>query len=399
MKLLEYKQFNNSENEQRTLNKKKVAVTASISVSILFIIIIVIIYNTNFGFRNFIDQYVLFKHVNEKDLASINIESDRNIHTYAFYNYVVILENNKLKFLNSSGKEVESFDVSISTPIFDSRDNYLLVAEKNQQKVYLFKDRKMLWSKDIDGQISRINVNQNGYVSVIVSGTSYKSVISTFSENGQEIFKTFLSTTVAVDVDVSKDNKYLSFCEMDLSGTIIESKVKTISIDKAKQDPGNSMIFTYQIPSNGLISNIEYQEKDDLVCECDKKIFLLKNGQVETLCDFNNNQNISFLGISLAKSYFNIVEDKFGINNQKTNLEIHNTASKKVSKYTMNGIAKDVVTNNGVIAVNMGTEAYFINENGYLIKKLTTTQEIRDIVISNHIAGIIYRNKIQFMSL
>ena len=56
----------------------------------------------------------------------------------------------------------------------------------------------MLWSKDVDGQISRINVNQNGFVSVIVSGTSYKSVISTFSENGQEIFKTFLSTTVAV---------------------------------------------------------------------------------------------------------------------------------------------------------------------------------------------------------
>ena len=106
MKLLEYKQFNNSENEERSLNKKKVAVTASISVSILFIIIIVIIYNTSIGFRNFVDQYILFKHVNEKDLASINIESDRNIHTYAFYNYVVILENNKLKFLNSSGKEI-----------------------------------------------------------------------------------------------------------------------------------------------------------------------------------------------------------------------------------------------------------------------------------------------------
>lgn len=399
MKLLEYKQFNNSDSGEKTLNKKKVAVTVAISALILFIILFIILYNNVVGFRNFMDQYILFKHVNEKDLATINIESDRNIQSYAYYNYVAILENNKLTLYNSSGKEVEQYDVNISTPIFASKDNYLLIAEKNQQKLYLFKDKKLLWTKNVEGQISRINVNQNGYVSVVVSGTSYKSVISTYSENGQEIFKTFLSNTLAVDVDISKDNKYLSFCEIDLSGTMIESKVKTISIEKAKQEPANSIIFTYQIPSNMLVTNLEYQDKNDLVCACDKKVLLLKNGSIETIADFSKNNNISFFGVNLSKSYFSVVEDKYGINNQKTNVEIYNTSSKKANKYSMNGIAKSVVAKNGVIAVNMGTEAYFINENGHLIKKLTTSQEIKDIVISNHIAGIIYRNKIQFLGL
>ena len=399
MKLLEYKQFNNSENEPKSLNKKKVAVAALIALSILFIIILVILYHVNVGFRNFMDKYILFKHVNEKDLASINIESDRNLNIYAYYNYVVILENNKLKLYNSSGKEVTSFDVSINTPIFAAQDNYLLLAEKDQSKVYLFKDKKMLWSKDVDGKISRINVNQNGYSSIIVSGTSYKSVITTYSENGQEIFKTFLSSTVAVDSDISKDNKYLSFCEMDLSGTLIESKVKTISIEKAKQDPANAIIFTYELPSNSLVTNIEYHDKYDLVCACDSKVYSLKNGNVEEIADLTTNKNMSFSGVSLSKSYFEIIEDKFGINNQKTNVEIHNTSNKKTYKYSMTGIAKDVFAKDGVIAVNMGTEAYFINEKGYLIKKLTTTQEIRNIVISNHIAGIVFRNKVLFMSL
>ena len=399
MKLLEYKQFNNSENEPKSLNKKKVTIVAVVALSILFIIFLVILYHANVGFRNFMDKYILFKHVNEKDLASINIESDRNINIYAYYNYVVILENNKLKLYNSSGKEVTSFDVSINTPIFSAQDNYLLVAEKDHSKVYLFKDKKMLWSKDVDGKISRINVNQNGYSSIIVSGTSYKSVITTYSENGQELFKTFLSSTVAVDSDISKDNKYLSFCEMDLSGTLIESKVKTISIDKAKQDPANAIIFTYQIPSNSLVTNIEYHDKYDLICACDAKVYSLKNGNIDEIADFTQNNNISYRGISLSKSYFEVVEDRFGINNQKTNVEIHNTSSKKVRKYSMNGIAKDVYAKDGVMAVNMGTEAYFINEGGYLIKKLTATQEIRKIVISNHIAGIVFRNKVLFMSL
>ena len=191
MKLLEYKQFSNSENEPKSLNKKKVAIAAVVALSILFIIILVILYHANVGFRNFMDKYILFKHVNEKDLASINIESDRNINIYAYYNYVVILENNKLKLYNSSGKEVTSFDVSINTPIFSAQDNYLLVAEKDHSKVYLFKDKKMLWSKDVDGKISRINVNQNGYSSIIVSGTSYKSVITTYSENDKKYLKHF----------------------------------------------------------------------------------------------------------------------------------------------------------------------------------------------------------------
>ena len=344
------------------------------------------------------DKYILFKHVDENDLPSISIESENNLYTCAFYNYVAVLENNNLKLYNSSGKQVENFEVNINTPIFATQDNYLVIAEKGQQRLYVFKDKKMIWNKEVEGQISRVNVNENGYVSVIVTGTSYKSVITTYTENGTELFKTFLSNTVAIDVDVSKDNKYLSFCEMDLAGTLIESKVKTISIEKAKQDPANAIIHIYEIPVNSLVTNLEYHEKDDLICMCDLQVYKLKNGMIETLASLDENE-ISFVGVKLSKSYFTLTEEKFGINNQKSILKIYNTSNKKLYQYNMEGIAKDVCAEGGVIAVNLGTEAYFINENGWLIKKYTSSQEIKDIVISNHIAGIIYRNKIVFMSL
>lgn len=397
MKLLEYKQFNNSEQE-KSLNKKKVVVASIIVVIILLIGTIWITYTANSNFRNFMDKYILFKHIKEEDLAHINIDTDKNIFTYAYYNYVVVLENNKLTLYNSSGKKVTDFDVSISSPIFSSQDNYLVLAEKNNQKVYLLKDKKIVWEKNVEGQISRVNVNENGYVSIIVSGTSYKSVITTYAEDGNEVFKTFLSNTVAIDVDVSKDNKYMSFCEMDLSGTLIESKVKTISIDKAKQDPGNAIIYTYEIPVNSLVTNIEYHEKEELICLCDKKVLKLKNGGIETLAELDEN-SVSFAGIKLPKSYVKVVEDKFGINNQNSNIEIYNTSNNSQNTYTINGIAKDIYVKDGVIAINLGTEAYFINENGWLIKKLSTNQEIKSIVVSNNIAGIIYRNKIQFLGL
>lgn len=397
MKLLEYKQFNNLD-ENKTLNKKKLTIAIIVVATILIIATIFIIYIASSGFRNFMDKYILFKNVSGEDLSSISIDSEENIYTYAYNNYVAVLDNNKLTLYNSSANEVENLQVNISSPIFASQDNYLVIAESDHSKVYLVKDKRILWEKDVEGKIVRANVNENGYVSVIVSGTSYKSVIITFAEDGTEQFKTFLSNTLAVDVDVSKDNKYLSFCEMDISGTLIESKVKTISIEKAKQDPSNSIINTYQIPSNSLVINLEYHEKENLICMCDSKIYLLKQGELTELTDLGDDK-ITFTGIKLSKSYYKVIEEVNGVNNQNSNVEIYNTSNKSSNVYTVKGIAKSVCSNGGIIAVNLGTEIYFINENGWLIKKYTSNQEIRNIVITDKIAGIIYRNKIEFLPL
>lgn len=397
MKLLEYKQYNNLD-EERSLNKKKVTIAIIVVVLIIIISTISVIYISNSNFRNFMDKYILLKSVSSEDLPYINIDTEKSIYTCAYHKYIAILENSNLTLYNSSGKEVERLNIDISSPIFATQDNYLAIAEKDKQKVYLVKDKKILWEKEVEGKISRININENGYVSVIVSGTSYKSVITTYSQDGTEIFKTFLSSTVAIDVDISKDNKYLSFCEMDLSGTLIESKIKTISIEKAKQDPSNSIMYTYEIPSNVLVTNLEYHEKDELMCACDKEIYVLKNGNMQTVTSLDQS-NITFAGVKLSKSYFKVIEDIQGINNQNTNIEIHNTANNNAYLYTINGVAKEVYSQNGVIAVNLGTEAYFINETGWLIKKYTSTQEIKKIVVSSNIAGIIYRNRIEFIDL
>ena len=70
MKLLEFKQFNNSE-EPKSLNKKKVITVAAISVVILIGIIIGIVYKNNQTVRDFMDQYLFFKHVKDSDLPYI----------------------------------------------------------------------------------------------------------------------------------------------------------------------------------------------------------------------------------------------------------------------------------------------------------------------------------------
>lgn len=85
------------------------------------------------------------------------------------------------------------------------------IAEKLGQKIYLVKNNEIVWENTLSGNISTVDVNENGYVSVILSGTSYKSVIILYDENGNELFKTYLSNTIAISSEISSDNKYLSF--------------------------------------------------------------------------------------------------------------------------------------------------------------------------------------------
>ena len=92
--------------------------------------------------------------------------------------------------------------------------------------MYLITDKDISWQANTEGNISKVYVNKNGYVAVVITDTSYKTVIEMYNPEGKEMFKTYLSSTRTADVAISNDNKYLAIAEVDTSGTIIQSNIK-----------------------------------------------------------------------------------------------------------------------------------------------------------------------------
>ena len=58
-----------------------------------------------------------------------------------------------------------------------------------------------------------------------------------------------------------------------------------------------------------------------------------------------------------------------------------------------------MIINGKLIGLNFGNEVQIVNENGWLIKKYTSSKEIKNIVLGNSIAGVVYKNKIEIISL
>ena len=375
------------------MNKKILIIITSIIA--LIIVITISLYIANESVRNWMDIYFFRKEIIEENLPTISLDNE-NSNIYAYDNNIVILRDNKLVIYNSSGKEETTINVSITTPLFKSCGKYLLVGDKNNKNLYLIYNTSLQWQKTMEGNISKIAVNKNGAVGVVLTGTTYKSVITMYGITGEEEFKTYLSSTIAVDIAISEDSKYLSFAEINTSGTIITSTIKTISVEKAKTTPAEAIIYKYEQEPNGLVVNIQYN-KQNLVCQYDNSIYLLKEGNSEKILDIDD--KIIFIDINLTEYICEVIETSSSILSSQYELKIINIENKKENSYLLESMPKSLYCKNDIIAVNMGNEIDFINHNGWLQKSFTSKQSFKNVILGNNVAAIVYKDRVEIINL
>lgn len=384
---------------KRKLNKKKVMIAGIVAVVVLIFLILFIIYSANKSFRNVIDKYVLMKNVVEDSTKAISLDENESNNIFAYDKYISVLSKNVLKNYNSSGKLEGELTIEISNPITATSGKFLLIAEKGQSKIYLLSGNEIIWQKELEGNVDNLSVNKNGYVAVMLSGTTYKSVIETYDASGEQLFKTYLSNTTAMDAEISLDNQYLAFTEMNTSGTLVQSIVKIVSIKKAKTTPTESIIYTYAEPNGNLITNIKYEDSNRLVCMYDDGIYIIRNENNEKVLNLvEEDKKISFGDIEVSGHMYRVIE-KSSLLSTETTVEIMGVGSKSISNYVFDGVAKEMYSYNDTIAINVGSEVHFISTNGWLKKKYISSHEIKNIVLCNSFAGIIYRDKIEIVEI
>lgn len=150
------------EPEKKKVNAKKIILSVTISIVVVAVIVLVALYITNKEFRNWMDIQVFRKEVSQDKVATIELEEGQTSNVYAFNKYIGILNKNKLSLYGSAGTEEVSLDVEITTPVFYSSNRFLIIGEKNGQKIYVVEDKEIAWESEIEGNVSQVNINKNG---------------------------------------------------------------------------------------------------------------------------------------------------------------------------------------------------------------------------------------------
>ena len=381
------------EPEAKKVNKKKIIITIIVGLIIITLAVFIGIYMNNKDVREWIDKNIFRKEIVQDKTTTIELKDGQNSNIYAFNKYIGILNKNKFTIYSNTGNQEKELEIQVSNPLFNSANRFLIIGETNGQKIYVLEDNEISWEAQVEGNISQVHINKNGYVAVVIVDTSYKTVIAVYNPKGKEMFKKFLSTTRTADVDISNDNKYLAIAEIDTSGTIIQSNIRIASMNEpTAQDE------TYKGENNKLITNIKYQDKNKLVCMYTDCIRVIEDKQ-DNLIINNEDKKITFQSVELTNNLISIEERTSGLFTANSVVKIVNTENKNEKEYTVDSSIKEINTYGNMIALNLGTEVEFINTGGWLVKRYIANQEITQISVSDNIATIIYRDKIEIINL
>ena len=376
---------------------KKIAKICVIVLILIAIITLIAMYFVKQDFRRWVDSNLLRKDINTSNVVSIDLDTNKNNQIYCYGKNICILNDKNLKIYNESGQEATNIPVDVNTALFDSNGKYLAIAEKNGHNLCTIFDKTFLWKQQIDGDILQVSINQNGYVAVVTTDTTYKSIITLYDQNGKSVLKNYLSSSRVVDVSISNDNKYIAFAELDTTGALIQSNIKNISVDKALTNSEEAIIYTYNAEPSKMIVNINYQDKDFLVCVFDNSVEKINLKTEETKLEIE--KSFSFVSCDLDSHIVYIKEENNGIFNSKSTVNILNTSNSQINIYNIDEVIKEMYAYKNIIGVNVGSEMYFLNTNGMLLKKYTSKQEITNVILSDSISIIIYKDKIEIIEL
>ena len=377
------------------LSKKKIVSIILIILGIMLVIILSF-YVGDEKTRYWIDKNILGKNIEEEDLPKIEYEQDKNVKTIAYQDYVATILDNQLKIYNKYGKLETQISINITNPIFATNKKYLLIGDIEKNNVYMIYKNTLQWQKQLEDEITSLTITENGAVGVVTTNKTYKSIISVYNITGTEVFKTYLSTTYANNMIISNDMKYMSFVEVNTSGTSIETKVKTIDITKVKVNASESIIYTYIPEPNEMIIKIKYY-KDEIIVYTDNGIFIYYNGNKNEVYKFN--EKTKFADINLDGKVCIVEESKNAIMSNDFEIKIIDPLTKKENMYQLKSTIKDISCYGDIIIAETGNETRIINTKGWLIKTFKTSRNIKDISVAKNVVAIIYKNKIEILSI
>lgn len=380
--------------KERRKNRKMIKFTIITLIAII-ILVFIALYMANKSFSSFIDTYILKKRISENDANSLTIDTDNLSLIYAYDKSLVVYSDGSINFYNTDAKQTGNIEMTLSKPIADSEDKYLTLADYGLQKVCLIKSNSLVWQKDIEGKISRVSVNKQGYVAVSVTGTTYESIVMLFNENGDLLFSKYLSTYV-IDVDISDDSKYIAIAEVDNSTILPVTKIEMVSVGLASTSSENATINTYEAESNKLLTGMNFQSKNVLVCSFEDYVLKMTDSSSDRLYEFSD--LTAYLEVDSRKGFVRIDKEESSVFKSDYRLKITNeNNSEKV--YIIEGSIKSLVCKDNKIALNLGKEVQFIDNNGWLVKNFIGNQEVKSVLVSNKIGIIVFKDKISIVNL
>ena len=220
-------------------------------------------------------------------------------------------------------------------------------------------------------------------------------MVMLYDSKGNIQFTKYVSTYV-LDAQISKDNKYLALAQADNSKISPCCRVELISVEKAKTESEGATLNTYQGESGEVLTGMKFQDKDKVLCAFDSYIIRLSEKEANRIYEYSD--LTAYIDVNMNKEFVRIDKEVSSVFKSDYRLKITNS-NKSEKTFIIEGSLKSIVAKDKTIALNLGNEVVFLDSNAWMTKKYTSSQDIKNVVVSDKLGLIIYGEKIDVVRL
>ncbi len=327
----------------------------------------------------------------DKKIDIITSEDD----IYDMYNQeLLVYSNNVVSTYNSYCQKTWSYDLAENfVPTIYTYNEYMVIANNSNGLIYMFENKKEMFSKKIDGIIQDVYIDEYGNIAVEYSTTGYKKIIGVYDRNGREKFNAYLSSTTIIDIKMIENCTKLLVAQADSNSFSIGVTLNIV--DSTKENDNISELCRFD---NNLLYDMNIQGQNAIVLLNNKisKVNLI-NGNVSDIKVFDDSQ---LLFVSIYDNYYTCCSKE--LNNQDKYIVT-------TTQYNGTNISTLEVENSPKSLYGRNLLNYFLYQNylqvinkwGIEVKKIPIDILPKDIVIFNNekSVGLIYTNKIYIVNL
>jgi len=179
----------------------------------------------------------------------------------------------------TSEKEIKwafAYPVSLKEPLMAGNGLYVGVSDASGQVFYMFSNEGLIYAKNYEDIVLSFYVSSGGYVSIMVrSGNDY--VIQVLGLKGEEInyYNSRSANIFPTSSSVSPDGRILAISVVDISHTVMESKLMLLYNNASEKQPWLNGIYYQSSMEDELIARMEFIADNELVYLTDSSLACL----------------------------------------------------------------------------------------------------------------------------
>lgn len=287
---------------------------------------------------------------------------------YKYAQGILKCSNDGVSYTDYSNKVIWNQTFEMNHPMIDICNDYVAIADKEGNKIYLFDAKGYQSVIDVNLPIEKFQVASQGVVYVIINdGTSSKAKV--YSKEAEELAKSewpMVKSGYPVDVAVSDDGEKLVVSFLYVDSGIMKTQIGFYNFGSVGQNKIDNLVSAYPYESS-VFPKISYVNNTTAVAFGDKKVAIFKGSQIPELTKEVDVVD-EIRSIYYSDSYFALVFDNSDPG-AKYRMELYDLEGNKVLNFKFDQDYNNIVINE--------KEFIIVSEMGFSIYKMSGLEKFR----------------------